>query len=54
MCFFQKPREGVKDGGRPVVFLHGLTGSTRDWTSQVDLIKDETPDRNLQLILGRL
>lgn len=27
-------------GGRPVVFLHGFTGSTRDWQAQIDLIKD--------------
>ncbi len=26
--------------GRAVVFLHGLTGSTQDWDSQINLIKD--------------
>ncbi|MCP4754991.1 MAG: alpha/beta fold hydrolase [Proteobacteria bacterium] len=31
----------LKGDGDAIVFLHGFTGSTRDWDSQIDLISDK-------------
>ena len=45
MPFFKNQNIGLyyeeAGSGRAIVFLHGLTGSSRDWTSQMNLIEKD-------------